>query len=183
MVALTDQELVLRSVSGNREAYGDLVERYQTAVFNVCLRLTSEKMAAEDLAQETFVRAFSRLTSFDRDRPFGPWIKRIASNLCINALKRLEPDSFDLEETAREPSPRSSEQPEAALDESERSRLIRRAIAGLPAPYRAVIELRHFEELDYQAMARILNLPVNTVRTHLSRARAALAKALIREDI
>src|SRR6185503_19967230 len=80
-------ELIVRARRGDRNAFGELIMCYQTGVFNVCFRLLHERGEAEDLAQETFMRAYDRLHIFDLDREFGPWIRRIAANLCLNYLE------------------------------------------------------------------------------------------------
>src|SRR3990172_1892081 len=86
MTAPSDRELILRARRGETDAFGELVTRYQASVFNVCYRMTNERREAEDLAQETFLRIYSRLASFDLERPLGPWLRRAAANLCINHL-------------------------------------------------------------------------------------------------
>src|SRR5258708_40217214 len=82
-----DRDLILRARRGDNEAYGELVMRHQTSVFNVCYRILHERSEAEDMAQETFIRAHSRLESFDLERAFGPWIRRVAANVCLNQLE------------------------------------------------------------------------------------------------
>ncbi len=84
MVDPTDRDLVLRTRRGEVEAFGEVVARYQVAVFNVCYRMLGERMEAEDLAQETFIRAYKRLETFNVERPFGPWIRRAATKVCLN---------------------------------------------------------------------------------------------------
>src|SRR6185503_21380880 len=83
-------ELIVRARRGDRNAFGELITCYQTAVFNVCYRMLHERGAAEDLAQETFMRAYDRLHTFDLEREFGPWIRRVAANLCLNHLESLK---------------------------------------------------------------------------------------------
>lgn len=84
MAALPDRDLILRARRGETEAFGELVRLTQAAVFNVCYRLLGERREAEDLTQETFLRAWERLHTFDVERPFLPWIRRVAANLCLN---------------------------------------------------------------------------------------------------
>ena len=81
MTAPTDRDLLVRAMRGDSGAFGELVTRYQASVFNVCYRILHERGEAEDLAQETFIRAYDRLHSFDLEREFGPWVRRIAANL------------------------------------------------------------------------------------------------------
>ena len=181
MAAAPDRELVQRTRRGEAAAYGELVTRYQRMVFNVCYRMLGERRDAEDLAQESFIRAFRRLDSFDVERPFGPWMRRLATNLCLNHLQRRRLQLFELEEE-RQPLPAKGQPgPEGAQLRREQSQRIRAAIADLPPHYRAVIELRHFQELNYAEIAETLDIPMSDVKSHLFRARRALADALADE--
>ncbi|HJS19291.1 MAG TPA: sigma-70 family RNA polymerase sigma factor [Anaerolineales bacterium] len=178
MIAPTDCELIQRAMRGDNDAFGGLITRYQTNVFNVCYRILHERGEAEDLAQETFMRVYSRLHTFDLEREFGPWIRRIAANLCFNFIEsRKAAAPLDLERDAD-----SAQRPEALAEVQERSEQIRTAIASLPSHYRLVIELRHFQELSYDEIARELNIPVSDVKSHLFRARKLLAEKLHAPD-
>jgi len=174
MNAPADRDLILRARRGETEAYGELVTRHQTAVFNVCYRILHERHEAEDMAQETFIRAHSRLGSFDMERPFGPWIRRVAANICLNQLETYKATGeLDDERDADE-----ARGPEAAYEAQERSGQIRRALASLPPNYRAVIELRHYQEMSYEEIADALKIPLSDVKSNLFRARKLLAEKL-----
>ena len=178
MTAPTDRDLILRARRGDAEAYGELVTRYQTSVFNVCYRILHERGEAEDLAQESFMRAFDRLDTFDIEREFGPWLRRVAANLCLNYLESQHSTAkLDDERDAGE-----SQRPEAVVEVHERSEQIRRALASLPAQYRVVIELRHYQELSYDEIADEMNIPLSDVKSHLFRARKLLAEKLHASD-
>lgn len=174
MDAPTDRELIVRARRGEVEAYGELVRRHQTNVFNVCYRILHERGEAEDMSQETFLRAHSRLDSFDVERPFGPWIRRVAANVCLNRLESSKVDTELDEEWHAHESPR----PEAAYEAKERSEQIRRALAALPPNYRVVIELRHYQEMTYDEIAVELGIPLSDVKSNLFRARKILAEKL-----
>lgn len=171
----SDRALVLRVRGGDPDAFGDLVQRYQTSVYNVCYRLLGETGAAEDQAQEAFIRAFQRLDQFDAERPFGPWVRRIAANLCINRLAGAREPAFSLDDERDEPELAPAPDPATRQEAAETAAAVRAAIAALPAHYRAVIELRHFQELSYAEIAAELKLPVSDVKSHLFRARKLLA--------
>jgi RNA polymerase sigma-70 factor, ECF subfamily len=174
MSALSDRDLIQRARRGDAEAFGELVILYQTSVFNVCYRILQERAEAEDMTQETFLRARARLDLFAEERDFGPWIRRVAANVCLNYLesqKRTAP--LDEERDADE-----STRPEAQVEFRERSEQIRRALASLPAHYRMVIELRHYQELSYDEIAAELHIPLSDVKSHLFRARKILAEKL-----
>ena len=178
MSAPSDRDLIQRARRGDAEAFGELVIRYQTSVFNVCYRILHERAEAEDMTQETFLRARERLHSFDEERDFGPWLRRVAANVCLNHLgsqKRTAP--LDEERDADE-----STRPEAQVEVRERSEQIRSALASLPAHYRVVIELRHYQELSYDEIAAELHIPLSDVKSHLFRARKILAEKLHASD-
>jgi RNA polymerase sigma-70 factor (ECF subfamily) len=178
MSAPSDRDLIQRARRGDAEAFGELVLRYQTSVFNVCYRILHERAEAEDMTQETFLRARERLHLFDVERDLGPWIRRVAANVCLNHLearKRTAP--LDEERDTRE-----STRPETQVEDRERSEQIRRALASLPARYRVVIELRHYQELSYDEIAAELHIPLSDVKSHLFRARKILAEKLHASD-
>ena len=178
MTASTDRDLIVRARRGANDAFGELVSRYQTGVFNVCYRLLHERVEAEDLAQETFMRAYDRLHTFDIEREFGPWIRRIAANLCLNQLESQKASvELDEERDADE-----TQRPEATAEIRERSTQIREALGSLPPHYRVVIELRHYQEMSYEEIAAELNIPLSDVKSHLFRARKILAEKLHAPD-
>jgi RNA polymerase sigma-70 factor (ECF subfamily) len=178
MDSSTDQTLAEQARHGDPTAYGELVRRYQASVFNVCYRLLGERRAAEDLTQEAFIRAYQHLHTFDSTRPFGPWMRRVAANLCLNHLQVTAPLSVALDDERDEPTHAAGDDPEAALEQTERAEAVRAALLALPPHYRAVVELRHFHDLSYDDIARTLKIPVSDVKSHLFRARQALAKQL-----
>ena len=179
MTAPTDRELVLRVRQDKTDAYALLVQRYQQAVFGVCYRMFGERRDAEDMTQEALIRGYQRLEKFDAERPFGPWIRKVAMNLCLNKLKAAREEAFELDEARDSSAGHTDELPEASYAETERQEQIRRAMMQLPRHFRAAIELRHFQHLDYQEMAEALQLPLNTVKSHLYRARKQLAAKLV----
>ena len=178
MTAPTDRDLIQRARRGANDAFGELVTRYQTGVFNVCYRMLHERGAAEDLAQETFMRAYDRLHTFDLEREFGPWIRRVAANLCLNHLESQKVTApLDEERDADE-----SARPEKQVEVKERSAQVRTAFASLPPQYRAVVDLRHYQEMSYDEIAAELNIPLSDVKSHLFRARKILAEQLHAPD-
>jgi len=183
MALTTDQELAQHAQLGETEAYGELVRRYQGSVFNVCYRLLGERGEAEDQTQEAFIRAYQRLESYDSRRPFGPWIRRVATNLCLNHLQVRQPVEFPLEEERDVDASGVLPNPEIAYAQREKAENIRAALLSLPSHYRAVIELRHFQDLSYQEIAEHLQLPLSDVKSFLFRARRILAARLKNDEI
>jgi RNA polymerase sigma-70 factor, ECF subfamily len=178
MSAPSDRDLIQRARRGDADAFGELVLCYQTSVFNVCYRMLHERAEAEDKTQETFLRARERLDLFDDERAFAPWIRRVAANVCLNYLeaqKKTAPldEDRDADENLR---------PEIQVEMRERSAQIRSALASLPAHYRVVIELRHYQDLSYDEIAAELQIPLSDVKSHLLRARKLLAEKLHASD-
>jgi RNA polymerase sigma-70 factor (ECF subfamily) len=178
MLTLLDSDLAKRAQAGDAEAFGELVKRYQAAVYNTCYRLLGERQAAEDLAQEAFIRAYQRLKTFDAARPFEPWMRRVAANLCVNFLKTQHGVEWALEDDLFASSATGPTDPETACERVERAEAVRAALLALPAQYRVVIVLRHFEEMSYREMTNHLKIPLSDVKSYLFRARRMLAERL-----
>jgi RNA polymerase sigma-70 factor (ECF subfamily) len=184
--ALADHQLITRVLSGQPDAYGELVRRYQAAVYNAAYRLVGDQQDALDLAQEAFVRAYSALGSFDMARPFAPWINRVAVNTALNWLQRRRVPTVPL---ARGPAsaPEANTEWQLADDSAEPERVylaaeqqaqLRMAILALPPHYRAVVELRHFQDRSYEEIAETLGISLSDVKSHLFRARRLLRERL-----
>jgi RNA polymerase sigma-70 factor (ECF subfamily) len=178
MAVSRDQKLVKRTLSGDLEAFGELVQIYQASVFNVCYRTLGNRRDAEDLTQEAFLRAYNNIKSYNQERPFGPWMRTLAVNLCYNKLNRRELNRVPLEDEHDFPQRDTVSSPEKALEISQENQTLYQALWELPHQYRIALELRHFQGLSYQEMAEALNLPLNTVRSHLYRGRQNLAEIL-----
>ncbi|MCF6278265.1 MAG: sigma-70 family RNA polymerase sigma factor [Anaerolineales bacterium] len=172
----TDRDLIVLAAQGDQDAFSELIQRHQSAVFNVAHRMLGNRRDAEDIAQEAFIRAYRAFHTFDIERPLLPWLRRIATNLCLNRIKQTRP-LLSLEEGLPPPKePRPG--PEAQTANRERDAQIRNAILALPPRYRAVIELRHFQALSYIEIAESLKRPLSDIKSDLFRARKILAKEL-----
>lgn len=176
MLEPSDVDLLRRTRAGEVQAFGGIVQRYQQSVFGVCYRLLGHHAEAQDLTQEAFLRAYQRLESYDLNRPFGPWMRRLAANLCLNHLQSRRPDQAPLDDELDAAS--GAPDPGAALEASQQSEAIRAALLSLPPHYRAVVELRHYQDLSYQEIAHALDLPISDVKSHLFRAHKLLAQRL-----
>ena len=174
----TDQEIVRRCLSGDTDAYADLVERYGGRVYNVALRITRDPDAAHDCAQDAFIRAYRALHQYDPAYPFGPWIFRITTNASLNFVQRGRGREITVEELPEDPEPLEAG-PELTAVRKEDLEEVLAAMAELPPAYRAALTLRHMQELSYQEVADALGIPLGTVKTHLHRARAALRSKLV----
>lgn len=184
-----DRDLIARTLAGQRDAFAALVHRHQQPVFSITCRLTGDREVARELAQETFLRAYRSLSTFDLERPFAPWLYRIATNLGLNWLKRRRLATVSLEQAApgwenrfeRELAD-SSPGPEALILQAERQARLWQEIAALPPEFRAVIELRHVQGLSYEEIARVLSISLGSVKSRLFRARQRLRKRLRDEE-
>ncbi len=171
---MDEHDLAQRAAQGDREAFGGLVKCHQAGVYNVAYRMLGECREAEDATQETFLRAFRAIWRLDPERPPGPWLKKIAVNVCLNRLERREPLLLGEEAAVASPDPG----PENQTIEREQNSQVRAALLRLPPRYRAAIELRHFQELSYAEMAETLNQPLSDIKSDLFRARKLLANIL-----
>ena len=190
--APSDAEVIRRCQQGDVEPFGLLVRRYQDRVYNLAFRLLGNSEDARDAAQETFVSAYTALGRFEVERPFAPWLLRIATNACYGLLRKRspqvvmmsalvgeEPDTLHPIERSMEP---SRSDPQRELERTHRDEQIQRAVLSLPEPYRTVVLLRYMEEMPYEAIAQVMELPLGTVKTYLHRARARLRLALEEES-
>jgi len=176
-----DQTLVNRAQRGEGEAFAQLVSRHQRYVYNLAYRLLRDMREAEDLAQEAFLHAWKGLASFQRKAKFTTWLYRIVVNLCYNRMPGLRRRllTIDIDDTNLATAPTAANPP-AVVERTERKAFLHQQIAALPDKYRLVITLFYLQELSYQEIATVLNLPLGTVKTHLFRAREHL-KQLITE--
>jgi RNA polymerase sigma-70 factor (ECF subfamily) len=173
-----ERTLALRARQGEQDAFGELVCLHQTDVYNVALRLLGSPQEAEDAAQETFLRAWRYFAQYDLERPLGPWLKRIAANVCFQRLNRIPPEESGPDQDDPHQPAAPDLPPEAETLSRERDRRIREEILRLPPRYRMVIELRHFQELSYDEIAASVKRPLSDVKSDLFRARKMLAERL-----
>lgn len=185
----TDQEVVLLARAGREAAYRELIRRYERPVFSLIYRMVRDRELAEDLSQETFVKALNAIDSYRPEFKFSSWIFKIANNAAIDQLRRrgLKTLSLDgaphaqtadaIEATALQIGDRG-ETPLEELEARELGGAIEEAIGRLRPEYRACILLRHVEGRAYEEIAQILELPLGTVKTYIHRARNELREAL-----
>ena len=166
-------------LAGNGDAFAEIVERYGTRVYNLALRITNDRDAANDCAQEAFIRAYRALAQYDQNLPLQPWLLRIVTNTSLNHVQRWHAHEHPVEEMPDRAEP-AELQPEAVAIRREELGEVLAAMNALPARYRAALTLRHLHELSYEEIAHTLELPIGTVKTHLHRARAALLTELHR---
>ena len=171
-----DRISVQAALRGDQAAFGDLVARYQSAVYNMAYRMLGNPSDAEDVAQEVFVRAWKQLHTFQQDRRFSTWLLSIASHHCIDVLRRRRP-SAPLDDVALYVQSDDPEPDEVAL-RGEQREMVQRLLDTLPDKYRSVTVLRYYNDLSYEEIARMTGLTESAVKTQLHRARRMLAEQL-----
>jgi RNA polymerase sigma-70 factor (ECF subfamily) len=177
-------DLVARAQRGDQKAFAELVQETQSRVYSLAYRILNNHQEAEDASQEVYLRAWRALPEFRGDSKFTTWLYRVATNTCLNHRRDLRRsfrvvDDEDL--LARQES--ACDGPAAAVIKRDYCSFIWAAVEHLPAKYRTVIALFYQQGLSYDEIAGTLSLPLGTVKSHLSRARRALAKRLRPEEV
>ncbi len=182
MAESTDAALVSRTRAGDREAYGLLVSRYQGHVYGLAYSLTNDWAEAQDIAQETFLRAYMNLDQLQEPARFAAWLRRVAFSVTMNWLKSFRPELFrrldgqvDLEALEV---PDFVPGPPEVLERKELAQAVQRAVDSLPPKYRLPLTMFHLDGLSYEKVAGFLDIPLGTAKSLISRARRKLKEAL-----
>lgn len=180
-----DQTLIAKAQQGDLHSFDLLVRRYQRRVYHLAYRMVKNHDAADDIAQDTFIKTYSSIKSFKLGHPLFTWMYRICTNLSINYLKRqkfmISESQFEEETSPLEREPADGD-PLSLLVKKEQEKKIGQAIDLLPPKYKAVFVLRVYEDLSYQEIAQTLKISLGTVMSRLFRARERL-QALLKGDI
>ncbi len=187
-----DEQLVIACQKGHWEAFESLVARYERKIYSLAFRLSGNAEDANDLAQETFVRLYRSLHTFRGQSAFSTWLYRIATNVCLDELRRrqrhptisldtpMETDEGQMDRDVVD----LTELPETVYENKELQEVVQRLIAELSEDHRTVLLLRDFESLSYEEIAEILGCQLGTVKSRLNRARAALKdKILLQREL
>ncbi|TNE55593.1 MAG: sigma-70 family RNA polymerase sigma factor [Bacteroidetes bacterium] len=181
-----DLKLVEEARQGSQAAYAELMERYRESIYFMMLKMVKNNDDADDLTIEAFGKAFSRLDQYSPSFAFSTWLFKIASNNCIDFMrkKRVKVTSMDSGFTSETgeviyiDAKSHGKNPEEAVIQSQKVKLMRDLVEQLKPRYRELVELRYFEELSYEEIAETLNLPLGTVKAQLFRARDFLANLM-----
>ena len=176
MTPFDDRELIDKYLSGDRDAFGELVRRYQHLVYNLCFRVVGAG-EAPDLTQEIFIRLLDKVALWRGDAKFSTWLYRLAINHCRDHLRRRSPETVEIDHKLTDPAPG----PEGRLETRDLQERLWSALMELPVDSRAVVFLRDVEGFSYIQIAEILELELGTVKSRLARARLALARILAPE--
>jgi RNA polymerase sigma-70 factor (ECF subfamily) len=181
---LSDADLVAQARGGSEDACRTLVDRYQHSVYNLINRMVRDPGVAEELAQDTFVKVLGALHSFDPAYRFVTWVLRIAHNTAIDHLRRRRVETVPIDGPDDQPPSeailvdRSQRTPLELAEQADVRRTLDWALAQLRPEYRRLIVLRYLEDLSYEEIVDVVGLPLGTVKSHLHRARAEMARLL-----
>jgi RNA polymerase sigma factor (sigma-70 family) len=182
--ATEDYELIKNALNNNNQAYSVLMERYRDAIFHTMLKMVRNNEDAEDLTIEAFGKAFQKLPSYSPSFAFSTWLFKIASNNCIDFIRKQRMKITSIDEPVKEDSDENfgrllkanSLNPEEHYMMEQRRRILRNMLDKLKGNYRQMIEFRYFDEMSYQEISEKLNLPIGTVKAQLFRAKELLTE-------
>lgn len=178
--ARQDLKIIDRALQGDRKAYTELLDRYRDSVYYVMLRMVNNPSDAEDLTIEAFGKAFNHLPQYVPTHAFSTWLFRIATNNCIDFIRRksLSPRPFDHDEGEEDEMEATIASdlrgPDEVLMDMETAKSLNNIISSLKPRYRRLIELRYFEDYSYEEIATELSLPIGTVKARLFRAKTLI---------
>lgn len=180
-----DLRTIRRCKRGEEAAFAEILSRYRTPIYNLCYRMTRNQEDATDLGQEVFIKVFNLLDRFDENYAFSSWLFRIATNHCIDFLRRQRMRFQPLEGATGADGkeyelqlPDTGPTPDTVLQRKETLDRLEEVIADLPPHYRAITLLRHDQQLSYEEIAEVLNLPLGTVKARIHRARNMIQQML-----
>lgn len=181
----TDEQLAIAVQKGNSEKFGELIERYEAKLLRYARKFLLDPEDAQDIVQDTFIKAYENLQSFDVSRRFSPWIYRIAHNEFVNALKKRESRKtiFTIDFDTLFPHLQAADTADSAALERDTRETLEKYLDHLDTKYREPVILYYLESMDYQEIADILHIPVSTVGVRLARARAILKKQKEKQNI
>jgi RNA polymerase sigma-70 factor (ECF subfamily) len=164
---------------GDKVAFGELIEAYQTPVYNLAYRMLNNAAEAEEAAQEAFIRAYTRLDSYDPAHKFSTWLLSITSNYCIDQIRKRRTILLSIDEPLPPHPALTTEKrkgPEAQLMMNEQQVLVQSLLEELPPEYRQAVILRYWHDLSYEEIAEVMDTTVSAIKSRLFRARKQLAE-------
>ena len=182
MVHDDERALITAAAEGDDDAFGEIVERYQKPVYNLCYRLLGNHGDAEDASQEAFMKAYKGLKKYDPKRPFMSWMLAIAYNQCIDQLRRRRITWVGLE-ALFDRSDQQSPSAEATVDASGEAERVQEALSALSTKDRAAVVLRYWYDYSYDEIAETLSLTNSAVKSRLHRARRELMDVWTAEQL
>ena len=172
---VTDEQIASKVQGGDKESFGLLLERYEDKIVRYARKFFSNDQDIEDLVQESFIKAYSNINSFDASRKFSPWLYRIAHNEFVNLLKKRSKSSFfSLDVDALFPHPVAKETADGELNAWDLKQALNQTLDKLDVKYREPLVLFYLQELSYQEISDVLELPISTVGVRIQRGRGQL---------
>ncbi|USG65047.1 sigma-70 family RNA polymerase sigma factor [Brevibacillus ruminantium] len=172
-----DKMIVDEVLNGNKEAYAQIIQTYHKRIRLLIRKILGPSLHEQDIAQEIFIKAYYHLGDYSKSYDFGAWLYRIATNHCFDQLRSRK---RSIAVTNAEVEPATSHTPEAEYLAKERSAFLRERMMTLDSKYRVVLEMRYLHFMTYEEMSEMLDVPISTVRTRLSRGKEKLKGALTR---
>ena len=173
----TEAVWIQQAQAGDQSAFTRLVEAYQTPVYNLAYRMLGNSVEAENAAQETFIRMFTKLDTYDPQRKFSSWLLAIASHYCVDLLRRRRMNYLSLDDLPPmvELSMPKTAQPEQVVVREQDASAVQKLLEALPPNYRTPVVLRYWYDMSYREIAETMGVTESTIKTRLHRARAKLA--------
>jgi RNA polymerase sigma-70 factor (ECF subfamily) len=183
--ARENHDIIQKILNGEKDAFSQIVNKYQNALYGIIFKMINNKDEADDIVQETFMKAFSSIQTFDEKYSFATWLFKIGTNNCIDHLRKRKINSISVNAVLpNEEGESSFELPDLTYEadrsiiEEQKKKLIEDAINSLPEKYAIIIQMRHQEDKTYEQISKELNMPIGTVKAHIFRAREMLNKYL-----
>lgn len=185
---LTDEQLVKAALGEDPDAFGEIVKRWERKIFALCFGMLGREDDARDAAQEAFIAAYRNLSNFRGDAKVSSWLHRIAVNQCLTTKRRAKTRCEDFLDDETDEESRVfvaplHQSPLKLAEQSERLIIIRQAVQSLPADLREVIAMKEFEEMTFQEISEVLELPLSTVKSRLYTALKQLRRKLERSPV
>ena len=188
--AQQDIELVERALKGNQQAYAQLLGKYRDAIYFMLLKMVNNPIDAEDLTIEAFGKAFKNINQYTPNFAFSTWLFKIASNNCIDYIRKQRGSTISLDQPVDEDDSLSpstliqsnTPDPEENMINDQKIKLMHEVVAKLKPRYRTLIQLRYFKEYSYEEIADNMEIPIGTVKAQLFRARELLLNILKNTD-
>ena len=175
-------EWITQTKAGNQAAFSQIVNKYQKPVYNICYHMLKNAEEAEDAAQEVFLRAFSKLDTYDEERQFSTWLFAIASHYCMDRWKKRRFQLVAWDDLKNMLSDRETAQPEKVMINIEASQEVRDMLQNLRPDYRMVVILKYWHAMSYEEIAGTMDTTVSTIKSKLFRARKMMANAAEKEQ-
>jgi len=186
--AKNDFQLVLKAKEGSQKAFADLMQRYKDSIYFMSLKMVNNKEDAMDITVETFAKAFEKLDKYQPEYAFSTWLFRVATNNCIDFLRKKKLNTVSIDNMIDEDDDRPMQiksdvlNPEESSIKKQQSEELKLLVESLPPRYRNLLTLRYFDELSYEEIAQQLDLPLGTVKAQLFRAKYLLGNIINRID-